>query len=107
MSFRRSKLSLLTISAIEALLPDHCSQARQDHRVLRFSRDRQLCLFKEVTPSERKMDDSLGSMTINWLDQAGDALGGIPQWALLFGHCAFCATLADDLKDRYLLHYWV
>ena len=41
------------------------------------------------------------------LDRAIDLVDAVPQWALLVGHCAFCAGLANDLRDRFLLHYWV
>lgn len=41
------------------------------------------------------------------LDTSANFLGGLNGYALLFAHCAFCATLAPDVKDRYLMHYWV
>lgn len=31
----------------------------------------------------------------------------IPLVYKLIGHCLFVATLAPDLKDRFLLHYWI
>jgi hypothetical protein len=41
------------------------------------------------------------------LDQADDLLQEVPHIVWLIGNCVFAATFADDVRDNYMLHYWV
>lgn len=41
------------------------------------------------------------------LDLVADQLMTVPYWLTISGLCAICSTLADDVRDRYLLHFWV
>ena len=41
------------------------------------------------------------------LDAVADQLAVVPYWLTICGLCAICSTLADDVRDRYLLHFLV
>eukprot|EP00195_Chlamydomonas_chlamydogama_P006970 CAMPEP_0202890708 /NCGR_PEP_ID=MMETSP1392-20130828/1028_1 /ASSEMBLY_ACC=CAM_ASM_000868 /TAXON_ID=225041 /ORGANISM="Chlamydomonas chlamydogama, Strain SAG 11-48b" /LENGTH=362 /DNA_ID=CAMNT_0049574327 /DNA_START=64 /DNA_END=1152 /DNA_ORIENTATION=- len=35
------------------------------------------------------------------------AWSSVPAYWALVGHCLFCATLAPEFKDRFIVHYWI
>jgi hypothetical protein len=51
--------------------------------------------------------DDLQSQAIGLLDEAGVHLDKIPGMAVLTGVSLFAATVGDDLRHNYMLHYWV
>lgn len=41
------------------------------------------------------------------LDVVGESVADIPYLVRVVGLCIICATIADDIRDKYLLHFWV
>jgi hypothetical protein len=42
-----------------------------------------------------------------FLDTIASYADQVPYWAVIASLCAVCSTIADDIRDRYLLHFWV
>jgi hypothetical protein len=47
------------------------------------------------------------SQAVVYLDTAGDHLDAIPPWLATLGVSLFVATIGDDVRDKYMLHFWV
>jgi hypothetical protein len=51
--------------------------------------------------------EDIQSQAIGLLDDAAIHIDRIPGMAVLTGVSLFAATVGDDLRHNYMLHYWV
>jgi hypothetical protein len=52
------------------------------------------------------MEEMLSDIGLS-LDAVAKYAEEVPYWAVIAGLCVVCSTVADDVRDRYLLHFWV
>ena len=62
-----------------------------------------ICGYKE----QLTMSGELVADLRHALDVVGESVADIPYLVRVVGLCIVCATIADDIRDKYLLHFWV